>query len=110
MNDRNETPSRWLALIVLRGHADGDPRSDDRERGAAVDPARPRLLALGPRLGRVRLPDRLRRAAAARGTSRRPDRPSASLPVRAGAVLARLAAVQAVGQRGDADRRALRAG
>ena len=49
-----------------------------------VDPGRPRLLAVEPRLGRQRLPDRLRRPAAARRPARRPRRPPRRLPGRPG--------------------------
>ena len=42
--------------------------------------ARPRLLAEQPRVGRQRVPDRVRRPAAARRPARRPDRPAARLP------------------------------
>ena len=52
-------------LRALRGHADDRARRDRRERRAALDPGRPRLLAVEPGLGRERLPDRVRRPAAA---------------------------------------------
>ena len=59
-----------------------------------VDPGRPALLDLEPRVGRERLPDRLRRPAAAGGPPRRPDRPPARLPRGRRAVHRRLAAVR----------------
>ena len=58
------------AVRALRGHADDRPRRDDRERGTALHPGRPRLLAEQPRLGRERIPHRLRRPAAARRADR----------------------------------------
>src|SRR5919106_1789669 len=45
-------------LRALLGHADDRSRHDRRERRAAPDPGRPRLLGLEPRLGDQRLPDR----------------------------------------------------
>ena len=80
MSDRN----RWLALIVLcLGDLMIVARHDDRERRAAVDPERPRLLADLARVGRERLPAHLRRLPAARRAARRPLRPSPALPGRA---------------------------
>ena len=61
----------------LPGRPDDRPRHDDRERRAAVDPQRPRLLADVARLGRQRLPADLRRLPAARRPARRPVRPRA---------------------------------
>ncbi len=63
-----------------------------------------------PRLGGQRLPDRVRRPAAARRPARRPARPAARLPGRARGVHRRLGALRALADRGDADRRALRPG
>ena len=61
----NRPPRRPRALDrprrPLRRDAHDHPRPDDRERRPAVDPGRPRLLPVEPRLGRQRLPDRLRR-------------------------------------------------
>src|SRR4051794_19774711 len=45
----------------LRRDAHDRPRPDDRERRASLDPARPRLQPVRPRLGGQRLPDRVRR-------------------------------------------------
>ena len=53
------------ALRPVRGDADDRPRRHDRERRPSFHPGRPRLLILQSRLGRQRLPDRLRRPAAA---------------------------------------------
>ena len=99
------------ALRALRGHADDRPRRDGRQRRAALDPGRPRLLAVEPRLGRQRLPDRLRRPAAAGRPARRPDRPprrsssSAWPSSRVASLLCGLAQSQAM-----LDRRPLRPG
>ena len=68
------------------------------------------LLAVQPRVGRERVSDRVRRPAAARRADRRPDRPAAHLPDRAGDLHRRVAAVRAVAEPGHADRRALRPG
>ena len=94
----------------LRRDADDHPRPDDRERGAALDPERPRLLAVGARVGRQRLPHRIRRAAPARRPPRRPRRAPARLPRRPDALHARLAAVRRRPEPGRPRRRALRAG
>ena len=91
-------------LRPLRGRADDRPRRHRRERRAAVHQGRPRLHPEQPRLGRERLPDRLRRPAAARRAARRPDRPPAHLPRRAGRVHRRIAPVRARAEPGDADR------
>src|SRR4051794_26520485 len=72
--DRADRPVRRLH--------DDHPRLHDRQRGAADDPSGPGLLAVDPRLGRQRLPDRLRRPAAAVRAPRRPDRAPARVPVR----------------------------
>ena len=95
---------------ALRRFPHDHPRRHDRERGAPVDPGRPRLLPVEPRLGRERLSDRVRRPAAARRTARRPDRPPAHLPHRPGGVHHRIAAVRARLESGGADRRPLPAG
>ena len=95
---------------ALRGLPDDHPRPDDRERGTAVDPERPALLTVKPGLGRQRVPDRVRRSAAAGRPPRRPDRPSADLPRRPDPVHDRFVAVRTGRQPGAADRRPLRAG
>ncbi len=94
----------------MRRHADDRARRDDRERRAALDPDRPRLLAVEPRLGRERLPDRLRRPLAAGRPDRRPDRAAAGIPLRARGVHRGLAALRRLAEPGDADRRALHPG
>ncbi len=111
MTTETTDANRWAALYVLcLGHADDRARRDDRERRAALDPGRSWFLPGQPRLGRQRLPDRLRRAAAAGRPDRRPDRPAPHLPDRARRVHRRLAAVRGLADPGHADRRALRAG
>src|SRR6267378_6814579 len=55
-------------------------RHDDRQRRAALDPERPGLLPVRPRVGDQRLPDRVRRPPSARGSPGRPVRPQARLP------------------------------
>ena len=87
-------PTTPRAPRALRRDADDHPRPDDRERRAAGDPARPRLLGRRPRLGRQRVPDRLRRPAPARRPPRRPRRPPPRLPRRAGRLHRRVAAVR----------------
>ena len=72
---------------------------------------RPRLLAVEPRLGRQRLPDRLRRPAAARRPPRRPRLAPRRLPRRPGASSPCASLVcGARAEPGDAGRRALRPG
>jgi len=86
------------------------PRHDDRERGPAVDPGRPRVLPGQPGLGGERLSDRVRRAAPAGRAAGRPGRAATGVPGRPGPVLGRLAAVRARGQPGHAHRGAVPAG
>src|ERR687898_3644395 len=66
---RHRALGRRLTLArprrALRRDVDDHPRPDDRERGAAGDPGRPRLHPVQPRLGGERLPDPLRRPAPA---------------------------------------------
>src|SRR5439155_17295213 len=64
------------------------PRRRDRERRAAVDQIRPRVLAGEPAVGDLRLRNPLRRRPAARRAARRPARPPAA--VRRGASTLRL--------------------
>ena len=94
----------------LHGPADDGARRDDRERRAALDAARPRLLAGQPGLGDRRLHDRVRQLPPAGGTARRPARPQADVPDRPGRVHARVGGVRRGRQPGLADRRALRPG
>ena len=70
----------------------------------------PRLLAVEPRLGRERLPDPVRRPAAARRAARRPDRPPAHVHGRPRRLHRRLAGLRARPEPGDADRGAVRPG
>ena len=97
-------------LRALRGDAHDRARRHRRERRAAVDPGRPRLLDLEPRLGRQRLSHRLRRAAAALGPLRRPARPQARPDGRPRRLHPRIAAVRPRLESGDARRGAVRPG
>ena len=102
---------RWLALIVaMRGDNDDHPGRHDRDRGAPVHPKGPRLLAVRARLGGQRLPDRVRRPAAARRASRRPGGPQADLHHRPGGVHRGVAGLRPVGQPAHAGHREVRAG
>ena len=65
---------------ALPGRPDDRARHDDRERRAAVDPGRPRLLRDLAGLGRQRLPADVRRLPAARRPARRPLRPPPAVP------------------------------
>ena len=98
------------ALRPVRGRADDRARCHDRQRRAALDPGGPRLLAVRPRLGGERVPDPLRRAAAARRPRRRPDRPAACVPDRPRGVHRRVAALRPRSEPGHADRGALHPG
>ena len=91
-DDRQEPLDR--ALRAVRGDADDRARRHRRERRAAVDPGRPRLLAVEPRLGRERLSDRVRRPAAAVRALRRHPRAQERLPRRARRLHRRIAAVR----------------
>ena len=62
-----------------RGAVHGHPRRRDRERRAAVDPGRPRVLAAEPAVGDQRIRARVRRLPAARRAIRRPPRPPSRL-------------------------------
>src|SRR5215472_16973014 len=102
---------RWPALVVpLRRGADDHPGSDHRERGPAVHPERSPFLAVKPRLGRERLPDRVRWHLAAGRTARRSYRTQAHLHKRPGRVHRGLAPVWPVGKSVAADRGPVRAG
>ena len=94
------------ALRALHQRADDRPRRHGRERRAALDQGRSRLLAVEPRLGRERLPDHVRRPAAARRAAGRSDRPPDDPPLRPGRLRHRLGALRPLAERGDADRRA----
>ncbi|CAA9474199.1 MAG: Uncharacterized MFS-type transporter, partial [uncultured Solirubrobacteraceae bacterium] len=97
-------------LRPLRGDADDRPRRHHRERRAPLDPGRPGLLDLEPRVGGQRVSDRVRRPAPARGPARRPRRPPPRVPRRPRRLQRRLAALRARPDPGDADRRPLPAG
>ncbi len=109
-NTRRRPQALDRPLRPLHGDADDRRRRDDRQRRPALDQGRPRLLAEQPRLGGQRLPDRLRRAAAALGPARRPDRPAAGVPDRPRRVHHGLAPLRGLAEPGDADRRPLRPG
>ena len=70
----------------------------------------PRVLGLRAGLGDQRVPDRVRRPAAARRPARRPRRPAPDLPGRAGRVHRRVGGLRRGGQPGHAHRRPVRAG
>ena len=109
--DTNTRPQPLAGAVrALRRPADDRPRRHDRERGAAVDQGRPELHAVEPRLGGERLPDRLRRPAAACRAPWRPDRPAARLPDRPGRLHQRVAAVCGRPEPGHADRGAFHPG
>ena len=96
---------KWLALaLLLHGAVHGHPRHRDRERRAALDPGRPRVLAGEPAVGDQRLCARLRRVPPARRPPRRPPRPAAGLHGRPHRLHDRLAPVRARVERGIADR------
>src|SRR5215211_896358 len=69
----------------------GRPGHRDRERRAALDPGRPRVLTGEPAMGDQRLRAGLRRLPPPRGTSCRPPRSAEDLPRRPCGLLARLA-------------------
>ena len=98
------------ARRALRRDVDDHPRRQHRDRGAARDPARPGLLPRRPDLDRQRLPDRLRRPAAAGRTARRPGRPQAGVRRRAWRCSPPRRWRAASPPAGDADRRAVPAG
>ena len=111
-DNRNEHRQAQVGrpLRPLRRDAHDRARRHDRERGPALHPGRPGLLAEQPGLGGERVPDRLRRPAPARRPDRRPDRQAPRVPHRAGGVHRRVAGVRHRPEPGRADRRALRAG
>ena len=106
-DNRNEHRPAQVAraLRPLRRDAHDRARRHDRERGPAVDPGRPGLLAEQPRLGGERVPDRLRRPAAAGRPDRRPDRTAPGVPDRPGRIHRRVAGVRHRPEPGRADRR-----
>ena len=78
------------------------------QRGAAVDPRRPRHRSRRAAVDRRGLPADARRAAAGRRLARRPARPAADLHRRAGRVRRHLGAVRARADRGAAASRRAR--
>ena len=90
--------------------ADDGARRDDRERRAALDAARSRLLPGQPGLGHRRLHDRVRQLPAAGGPPRRPPRPQTDVLDRAGDLHGRLGGVRHRRQPGGSDRRPVRSG
>ena len=89
----------------LPGHADDRPRLDDRERRAALDQGRPRLLVDLARVGRERLPADVRRLPPARRAPRRPLRPAPAVPDRHHALHGRVAGLRPLDDAGPADQR-----
>ena len=92
------------------GRPDDRAGHDHRERRAALDPRRPRLLRDLAGLGRERLPADLRRVPAARRAARRPVRPPPAVPGRHRALHRRLAGLRPGELAGPAHRRAGGAG
>src|SRR3954451_23883333 len=88
-----------------RGAVHGRPGRRDRERRAALDQGRPRVLAGGPPVGDQRLRPRLRRFPPPRRPGRRPPGTQARLPRRARRLHARVAPCGTRLERGLADRR-----
>ncbi len=96
---------RWIALgSPVPGPADDGARRDDRERRAAVDPARTALLAGEPHVGDQRLPGDVRRLPAARRQDGRPGRSQESVPDGPRDVHGGVGAVRARAGSDDADR------
>ena len=108
--DADRPPPVDRPLRPVRRLPDDHPRRDDRERRPALDPGRPRVLPEQPGLGRQRLPDPVRRPAAARRPARRPDRPQGRLHDRARRLHRRLGALRSCPEPGGADRRPLHPG
>ena len=107
-DDRQEPLDRTLR--ALRGDADDRARRHRRERRAALDPGRSRVLAVEPRLGRQRLSDRLRRPAAAVRALRRHPRTQERLPRRTRRLHRRLAPLRRGTEPGAARRGPLHPG
>ena len=98
------------ALCALRRNAHDHPGLDRGERGAAVDPERPGLHPVRPRMGHERLPDRLRGPAAPGRTAGRPRRPQVRVHDRARGVHHRIARLRHGPELRGARRRALHPG
>ena len=94
----------------MRRRADDHPRHDDRECGAARDPARPGLYAVQPGVGRECLPDHLRRPVAARRATGRPNWAPKSISDRACRVRRGLRPVRRLRQPDPTDRRPVHSG
>jgi hypothetical protein len=107
-------PAREQAMArtvrAVRGRADRRPRRDDRERRAAIDQARSRVLTERSRMGAERVPDRVRGAAAAGRSHRRPHRPAASVPDGSRRFHGRVGDLRSGAEPGGPDRGALRPG
>ena len=100
---------KWLALgPPVPGAVHGHSRHRDRERGLAVDPDRPRVLAGEPAMGDLGLRARLRRLPAARRPPRRPAREAPDVHGRPRHLHDRLPALRPLVERGIADRGAAR--
>ena len=98
------------ALRPLPGRHHDRPRRHDRERRAAVDPRRSRLLADVARVDRQRVPADVRRLPAPRRAARRPLRPPAAVPHRHRALHRCVARLRARELAGDPDRRTSHSG
>lgn len=110
----NQLISTDIALVgtgrALCRAVDGHSRRDHRERGAAVHPAEPRVLLIGPGLGGQCLSGPLRWPATACRAARRPHRAQARLRRRPGHVHGCLAAVRCGPGPSDAARLPVRPG
>ncbi len=99
---------RWLTLVGrLPGAAHDRARHDDRERRAAVDPARPPLLPGQSHLGHQRVPAHVRQPAAVRRPPRRPDRAQTRVHAGRDDLHPRLRTLRRGLERGRPDRRPL---
>src|SRR5215210_1497390 len=101
-HDRQETLD--LALRTLRGDAHDRTRCHGGKRGVAGDSGRPRIHAVGPCLGRERVPYLLWGPAVARRASRGFDLPQGDVPGRSRGVHGGLSLVRVVARSGAARR------
>ena len=97
-------------LRPVRGLPDDRPRHDGGQRRAARDPGGPRLQPVRPRVGRQRLPDRLRRSPAALRAPRRPPGAQGRLHGGYGDLPHRLARLRLRAEPGGPGRRAVHPG